>query len=182
MRTRSAPELEPAEVTPFTLLVIDPDDRVRVLLRCMLEPHICLVVGAADGATGLGMVESHPTPIDGVITEVRMAAGGGIDGTEVIAALAECCPRLPVLAMSCDAAARSGLPAGVDFVTKPFEPRDVIASVINLLVKGRAARAGGRARPATAAGGPNGATIQREKLNLIAAVLALRERRPAAQI
>ena len=179
MRSRSLPDPEPAELSPLTLLVIDPDERVRTLLRRMFEPHICRLVEAADGAAGLQLVESHPIPLDAVLVELRMQ---GIGGAEAVAALAECCPRLPLIAMSADAVGKADLPEGVAFVAKPFEPREVIATVIEALVKGRAARPGGRGRLATAGPRANGATIQREKLNLIAAVLALRERRPARQL
>jgi len=182
-----------ADVTPLTLLVIDDENRVRHLIRRMLEPHICQVVEAGDGAEGLTIVETHTAPIHAVLTDLRMP---GIDGAEVIEALALCCPRLPVVAMTAQADA-SLIPPSVRIIAKPFEPRDVIATVIDALVQGRAARANGKTQADARAEGRTGArngvgaaretrprttTIQRENLNLIAAVLALRERRPARRI
>lgn len=124
------------DVTPLTLLVIDDERPVRQLVRRMLEPHICHVVEAADGAEALAIIESHPTPIDAVLTDLRMP---GMSGEELVTALQRRSPRLPVLAMT--GQGDSGALAGsVKVLMKPFEPRDVIGAVIDAVVKGRAAR------------------------------------------
>ena len=94
------------------------------------------LVEAADGAEALAIIESHPTPIDAVLTDLRMP---GMSGEELVTALQRRSPRLPVLAMT--GHGDSGALAGsVKVLMKPFEPRDVIGAVIDAVVKGRAAR------------------------------------------
>lgn len=143
------------DVTPLTLLVIDDEKPVRQLVRRMLEPHICRVVEASDGAEALTIIESHPTPIDAVLTDLRMP---GMSGEELVAALQRRSPRLPVLAMTGHADVGT-LAGSVKLLMKPFEPRDVIGAVIDAVVKGRAARGSGPDRSSRKRDGralPNG--------------------------
>jgi len=137
MKRRAVHDEPPlADVTPLTLLVIDDEKSVRQLVRRMLEPHICQVVEAGGGEEGLAIADSHPAPIDAVLTDLRMP---GLSGLELIETLARRAPRLPVLAMTGNPDGGALLGA-VKVLRKPFEPRDVIGAVIEALVKGRAAR------------------------------------------
>lgn len=79
-----------------TLLVVEENEAVRVLLRRVLTPHY-QVLEAKDGAQALQVSGTHPRPVDLLLTDALlpdMTAG------ELVDQLAPAQPNLKVVCMS----------------------------------------------------------------------------------
>ena len=84
----SKPEVE--TVSPkrqgTTILLVEDDEIMRGLTRKLLEEHGYTVVEADDGKSALEWVESHPGPIDLLLTDVVMRHMSGPELAERLAA------------------------------------------------------------------------------------------------
>jgi CheY-like chemotaxis protein len=80
-----------------TVLIIEDDAVVRVIVRRYLEADGYLVLEAADGQSGLDLLDTHTGPLDLVLTDIGMPRIDGITVAEVLAALR---PLLGVVCMS----------------------------------------------------------------------------------
>jgi CheY-like chemotaxis protein len=80
-----------------TVLIIEDDAVVRVIVRRYLEADGYLVLEAADGQSGLDFIDTHAGPLDLVLTDIGMPRIDGITVAEVLAALR---PLLGVVCMS----------------------------------------------------------------------------------
>ena len=112
--------------SPFTILVIEDDEGVRRVIRRYLEGDGHRVLEAEDGQSGLDLIETHPGPLDLVLTDVDMPRIDGVTVAEVLAVLR---PLLGVICMS----------GGLDesrwgervelrpeaFLPKPFTPEEL---------------------------------------------------------
>ncbi|MCU1355555.1 MAG: OmpR [Acidimicrobiales bacterium] len=115
---------------PPIVLVVDDDPVILKLLTVNFELEGYAVLAATHGSEALDVArESRP---DVVVSDIMMPVMSGID--LVIAMKAD--PELasiPVLLLSAKAQAadvRAGLEAGADdYVTKPFEPLDLLTRV-----------------------------------------------------
>jgi DNA-binding response OmpR family regulator len=114
------------------VLVVDDDPQVVRLLRVNLELEGYDVVSAADGTQALEAVASQRPDL--VVCDVMMP---GMDGTEVVRRLRRENETLPVVMLSAKAMRSDmerGLEAGADeYVTKPFDPTELIEVVDRLL-------------------------------------------------
>jgi CheY-like chemotaxis protein len=128
------PRLSPSgtvpEVPPATILVIEDDESVRMIVRRLLEGDGYLVREAEDGQIGLDLIEMHPGHLDLVLTDIDMPRIDGITVTEVLAALR---PLLGVICMSGGLGElrileRLGL-RPESFLPKPFTP-ETLARVV----------------------------------------------------
>jgi len=94
---------------------------MRSLTRKLLEENGYTVVEADDGKSALEWVESHPEPIDLLLTDVVMRR---MSGPELVERLAASHPNLKVVYMSGYTgelmANRDVLKAGVTLLEKPF--------------------------------------------------------------
>jgi two-component system response regulator (stage 0 sporulation protein F) len=77
------------------ILVLDDDPRVSKALRLVLEHEGFEVTTAADGRTGLGLLEK--SEFDLAIIDIFMP---GADGLETIRTLRQRLPSLPIIVMS----------------------------------------------------------------------------------
>ena len=119
----SKPEIE--TVSPkrqgATILLVEDDEIMRGLTRQLLQQHGYNVVEADDGKSALEWVESHPDPIDLVLTDVVMRR---MSGPELVERLHACRPNLKVVFMSGYTgeliAEREVLRRGVTLLEKPF--------------------------------------------------------------
>jgi DNA-binding response OmpR family regulator len=125
-----------AFMPPATVLVVDDDPVILKLLEVNFEMEGFQVVRAADGAEGLERArEVHP---DIVILDVMMPR---MTGYEVAKALREDegtahIPIIFVTARAQSSDVERGMELGVDdYVTKPFDPLDLIARVNTLLAR-----------------------------------------------
>ena len=110
------------------ILVADDEPHIREVVRAYLEREGYEVVEAADGETALE--QSRTTPLDLLILDVMLP---GRSGFEVLRALRSEGSSVGVLLLTArdDVIDRvAGLELGADdYVTKPFEPREVVARV-----------------------------------------------------
>ncbi len=78
-----------------SILVIDDDENIRILLRALLEREGYRVVDAPDGNDGIKVFGKNPTDI--VITDLIMP---GKEGIETIRDLRRKFPRVKIIAVS----------------------------------------------------------------------------------
>jgi len=116
-----------AFMAPATVLVVDDDPVILKLLEVNFEMEGFQVVRAADGAEGLERARAvHPDIV--VLDALRED-----DDTAHI-------PIIFVTARAQSSDVERGMELGVDdYVTKPFDPLDLIARVNTLLARSQAA-------------------------------------------
>jgi len=119
----SKPEVE--TVAPkrqgTTILLVEDDETMRTLTRQLLQEHGYTVIEADDGKSALERVQSHPDPIDLLLTDVVMRR---MSGPELVERLSASHPGLKVVFMSGYTgeliAEREVLKRGVTLLEKPF--------------------------------------------------------------
>ena len=126
-----------------TILVVDDEANIVELARIYLEQEGFRVQSAADGATALELVARQPPAL--MVLDLMLPA---VDGWEVCRRIrADKAARdLPIIMLTArdeDVDKIVGLELGADdYVTKPFNPRELVARVRAILRRaGRAARA-----------------------------------------
>jgi two-component system, cell cycle sensor histidine kinase and response regulator CckA len=117
-----------------TILLVDDEQSVRSIVLKILRRAGYEVLEAENGEAALKLAESHPGPIDLVVTDMYMP---GLRGPEVAARLALTRRGLRVLFMSgyADQDARTGVPEGANFLNKPFSGSD-LARTVEAVLKG----------------------------------------------
>ncbi|HXH42496.1 MAG TPA: response regulator [Bradyrhizobium sp.] len=119
------------------VLIIDDQKDVRAMVAIVLRVHHFEVVEAESGAAGLKAFGQ--APFDAAIVDIFLGDSSGID---VITALREGAPALPVIAVSgmttFDFMDQSPHLANVVCLQKPFRPNDLLQA----LRKAQAAAAG----------------------------------------
>jgi two-component system phosphate regulon response regulator OmpR len=122
------------------LLVVDDDKRIRDLLARYLADQGFRVTTAVDAASARAAMRG--LAFDLVVLDVMMP---GESGVEFAAWLKREAP-LPILMLTARAEPGDrieGLEAGVDdYLPKPFEPRELLLRIRNVLRRGRSAGAG----------------------------------------
>ena len=116
---------EPETVSPkrqgTTILLVEDDEIMRSLTRQLLQEHGYTVVEADDGKSALEWVQSHPTQIDLLLTDVVMRR---MSGPELVERLQASYPTLKVVFMSGYTgeliAEREVLKRGITLLEKPF--------------------------------------------------------------
>ena len=117
-----------------TVLVIDDDPVILRLLEVNFEMEGFTVVTAGDGEAGLEAARSSQPDV--IVSDVMMPK---LNGLELVQALKadESTASIPVVLLSAKAQVadvRAGIDAGADdYVTKPFEPLDLVDRVNRLL-------------------------------------------------
>jgi CheY-like chemotaxis protein len=116
------------------VLVVDDDPHVLQLLRVNFELEGYEVVSASNGEEALQRIDERPPDI--LVCDVMMP---GMDGLEVVERVRNnpATAKLPIVMVSAKAQ-QSDLLAGGDagadaYVTKPFDPQDLIDAVTNVL-------------------------------------------------
>jgi two-component system, OmpR family, alkaline phosphatase synthesis response regulator PhoP len=110
-----------------TILVVDDERNIVELLRLYLEKEGWAVIAAADGETGLELHRRHDPDL--VILDLMLPQ---IDGLEVCREIRRRgdTPVVMLTARDDDVDAIVGLELGADdYVTKPFNPRALVARV-----------------------------------------------------
>jgi CheY-like chemotaxis protein len=119
-----------------TALVIDDESSVRRTIRRALEPEVCNLLEAEDGASGIQIVYRGAPPIDLVLVDLMLPH---IDGLEVIETLSRSHPGLPLLCITgFGATATAALESAlrdyrVPVLLKPFRGEDLAEAVRALL-------------------------------------------------
>ncbi len=117
------------------ILVVDDDRSTRHLIRLQLRSAGYSAETAVDGASALARLGRKP--FDLVLLDIWMP---GMDGLEVMARLRETPSPPKVVVMTADDAPQTLLKAlreqACRYVTKPIEPKDLIALVQEVLTAG----------------------------------------------
>ncbi len=117
-----------------TILVVEDETHVRVLVAQMLQVSGYTVLTAANSATALELSDQHPGPIHLLLTDVVMPA---MNGPELHQRLKRLRPRTRVLYMSGytdEALGRHGvLEPGTFLLQKPFRIDDLGQKVREVL-------------------------------------------------
>jgi len=117
-----------------SVLVVDDDPVIRRMLQLSYESEGFEVATAADGVEGLEALRTSPPDV--VILDIMMPK---LDGMRVMDELKadERLRSIPVILLSAKATSLDidlGMKAGAaDYVTKPFDPIDLVARTKNVL-------------------------------------------------
>lgn len=127
--------MEPARHKTWKVLVIEDDARWRTLVELSLEADGHSVLTAADGLAGLALASEKP---DVILCDVEMPR---LNGYAVLEALRQqpelrAIPFIFLTARSARSDQRKGMVLGADdYITKPFEPRELVESIAGVLAK-----------------------------------------------
>ncbi len=124
-----------------SILIIDDDRDIRTLLAAFLEANGLAVKTAADGAEMNRRLEAQA--FDLAILDLMLP---GQDGLELCRAIrrVSAMPIIMLTARSDEADRIAGLEIGADdYVTKPFNPRELLARIRAVLRRGGAASGAG---------------------------------------
>ena len=121
------------------VLIVDDDQRIRDLLTRYLVENGFRVTPAADATAARAAMRG--LRFDLVILDVNMPGESGLDLARHLKSTSEV--PICMLTARSDAEDRiEGLEAGVDdYMPKPFEPRELVLRVKNILRRGRAPQA-----------------------------------------
>jgi two-component system, OmpR family, phosphate regulon response regulator OmpR len=126
------------------ILVVDDDSRIRDLLARYLQDNGFRVTTAIDTATARACMRS--LAFDLLILDWMMPTESGIDFARALRTES----RVPILMLTARAEPEQrilGLETGVDdYLAKPFEPRELLLRVSNVLRRGGASPASGEVR------------------------------------
>lgn len=114
---------------PSTILVVEDDAIVRMLIVDVLEELEFSVLEAADAQEALRMVENTEKVIDLMMTDVGLP---DMDGKQLATKARELRPALPILFAS-GYAESIDVPAGMQVIGKPFsidQLRDKVKSML----------------------------------------------------
>lgn len=121
-----------------TVLVIDDDRVIRMVVREALENAGHRVIEAADGIAGIGLAAAELPDV--VILDIMLPR---VDGLSLLAELrAAAGPAARILVFSATGSRNAGRAAALgahDYLSKPFELRDLVARVNRLADPGLAA-------------------------------------------
>jgi CheY-like chemotaxis protein len=98
-----------------TILVADDEEAIRGLMSLILSTAGHEVVTAANGVEAVALYRSSPDRFDLVITDIKMPV---MDGHQVVRLVRDSRPTARIICVS--AYAEKDLPAGVEFLNKPF--------------------------------------------------------------
>lgn len=121
---------------PATILLVEDDETVRMLTGEVLEQagYRTVVAASAQEALTALATSAKLQPLDLLITDVIMP---GMNGRDLAIKVAELCPGVLTLFMSgytADIISQKGvLENGINFIQKPFEQRNLLLKVHELL-------------------------------------------------
>ncbi|HUU66075.1 MAG TPA: response regulator transcription factor [Methyloceanibacter sp.] len=126
------------------ILVVDDDSRIRDLLARYLNDHGFRVTTAVDAASARATMRS--LSFDLLILDVMMPQESGIEFARALRTESQ----VPILMLTARAEPEQrieGLETGVDdYLAKPFDPRELLLRVSNVLRRGASAPATGEVR------------------------------------
>jgi DNA-binding response OmpR family regulator len=109
------------------ILIVEDDDRIRETTRILLEDEGYVVDEAVTGEEGLAVLES--SPLDCVLLDLLLPGRDGFDICRSIRKMSQV-PVIMLTARTDTYDVVAGLEAGADdYVTKPFEPKELAARI-----------------------------------------------------
>ncbi|MGZ3632163.1 MAG: response regulator transcription factor [Candidatus Limnocylindrales bacterium] len=125
-----------------TILVVDDERHIVDLLRLYLEQAGFAVVSARDGQEALRLAERHDPDL--VVLDLMLPELDGLEVTRELRRRGDV-PILMLTARREDVDRIVGLEVGADdYLTKPFNPRELVARVKAILRRTQATAHGGR--------------------------------------
>jgi DNA-binding response OmpR family regulator len=119
---------------PVTVLVVEDDPVILRLLEVNFELEGFGVLLAHDGAEGIAAAREHKP--DMIVSDIMMPHTSGLELVQTLKSDPET-KGIPIILLSAKAQTadlKVGLDAGADgYVTKPFEPLDLVERVNELL-------------------------------------------------
>jgi CheY-like chemotaxis protein len=122
--TLGAETLRPA-AKPKTVLAVDDDDLVLMNVTAMLEDLGHRVIDVGSGAKALEVIDAG-TPLDLVVSDQAMP---GMTGVDLVKAIRERRPDLPVILATGFAELPPGTDSTVRRLAKPFTQRELADAV-----------------------------------------------------
>jgi len=117
-----------------TVLVVEDDPVILRLLEVNFELEGFTVLLAHDGAEGIEVARTHQPSV--IISDIMMPHTSGLELVETLKADPDT-KAIPIILLSAKAQTsdlKTGMEAGADdYVTKPFEPLDLVERVNELL-------------------------------------------------
>ena len=125
-----------------TILVVDDEQPLRLLMRAVLGYRGYQIIEAGSGEESLQVFAASPSPVSLVLMDVNLP---GLSGWDAMAQLRARSPGLPVVVLSggyAEEESRRAMALGAaDFVSKPFDNLQLVQTVRKVLDEA-AARAG----------------------------------------
>jgi DNA-binding response OmpR family regulator len=119
---------------PYTILIVDDDDPLRLSLSLILERENYRVETAANGEAALECLQSHE--YDLIFLDLNMP---GMNGIELLVMIHQQFPHMPVLILTAYAALESAIQAvrlgARDYLIKPVEPVEILTRVAEILAE-----------------------------------------------
>ncbi len=144
---RVEPEGQVPQLTGLRILVVDDSDVNRDIAQRMLALDGAQVETASNGIEAIERLASEVPQFDLVLLDIQMP---DLDGIETVRRIRQNSrfAQLPIIALTAGALAserEQALAAGMnDFVTKPFEPKDLIAGIRRYVEQARNERFKGK--------------------------------------
>ena len=113
-----------------TVLVIEDEDSVRMMVRTMLVQHGYKVLEAADGGRGLETLERHGGEIRLVILDVSLPA---VSGAEVLAEFRNRYLNIKVVICTGYSTDLNSFVGAIDVIKKPFRFKHLLQSVRHVI-------------------------------------------------
>jgi CheY-like chemotaxis protein len=110
------------------VLIVDDEEMIRTLASMILKSAGYQVLTAANGVEGVALYRSYAKRIDLVITDLKMPV---MDGYRMVRLIRETNGAARIICMS--GFADEEIPQGVMFLSKPFGPDKLLASVAKVL-------------------------------------------------
>ena len=122
-----------------TILIVDDDHNVLEVLNARLSSHGFRVLQATGSAEALDIIKK--SPIDLMISDVKMPGMGGLDLFTIVRSQK---PSLPVIFLTAygtiSEAVRAVKAGAADYLAKPFDGRDLIKKINDVLEKSKPAK------------------------------------------
>jgi CheY-like chemotaxis protein len=125
---------DPMEGTmTHTVLVVEDDPTVRMLLEDMLADQGHAVISARSGGEALNILGEPFSRPDVLVADIRI--GSGIDGWEIARCAREIVPGLPVVYVTADSAGQFDAQGvqGARLLRKPFTAEQLTGAVAALI-------------------------------------------------
>lgn len=117
-----------------TVLVVDDEQPLRLLMRAVLGYRGYQIIEAGSGEESLQVFATAPTPVSLVLMDVNLP---GLSGWEAMAQLRARSPGLPVVVLSGgyaeEESQRAMASGAADFISKPFDNLQLVQTVRKVL-------------------------------------------------
>lgn len=125
-----APSVRPSTAAHETLLLVEDEPALLRIARRMLEGEGYQVLAAASPDEALEIAQTHPSPIDVLVTDVIMPSMNGRDLTACVQRFRPTIVSVYMSGYPADViASQGGLETGVFFVQKPFAIATLLKTV-----------------------------------------------------